>query len=192
MLLDPCHMQTIAALPSSQVFFKLHCMLHLVSEMNTTRVYKRELFGGKDFMHGCCSTQIDLLGEITTCGDACALYSSTKAQNTIDAILSSRHCKCKLSSPIVSLGCDCSTWSALHKHRWENIDTPAYQMLHGRLVMCEAAASKLQNEISAMQAVATRELELACLSTAYTTKALELCNTHLVQSQISYYTSASQ
>ena len=182
-----CDMQNMVALPSSQVFFKLHCMLHLVNEMNSTQVYKKELFGGKECAHGCCSTQIDSLGDVGNCDNTCTLFSNTKAQNTIDAILSSRHCICKVSSPIMSFGCDCSVWSALHKHRWENVDTPLYQTLNKRLEKCSSAATKLQKELLSIKEIATRELELVCHGTDYTSKALEHCNNDMIQFQISHY-----
>lgn len=171
----PCEMAPMAATATSQMFFKLHCILSMISSMNHTHDYNPKLFSNNECGLGCCSTRIDSLGELTDGETTPKLFNRKNAENTIDAILSSRHCKCKFSTPILSIGCDCSQWSALHRHRWENTDTPEYTKLMARLDRCDKEASKMQMHLAAMKEISQQELSATCGNLSYTKESLGQC-----------------
>lgn len=160
-MVSPCVLAAAATLATTRSFFSLHCTLLQIKELEEHSVYSPELFDGRPCGMACATTAMDTIGSDAVSVDN-TLYSAQNAANTIDAIISSHHCRCRIKGSVFSIGCDCTLWAALHEQRWGPTTPSLAVEFQKRLDAAAAAAEAVRADAAVLKQLATYELKHLC------------------------------
>lgn len=132
--------------------------------MLETGRYDPLFFDGKPCGKACASTSLDNIGTLVQdVGGEEMLFSMEKAQNTLEAILASRHCKCRIKTSMFSFLCDCSLWQNLQEEKWGKNEDAA-KAFRETLRKFNEAATRLRAEVQTIVSLSEHELKLLCSS----------------------------
>ena len=160
----PCILASAAVLVNTRAYFGLKCTISRAREMEVTGFYVPALFDQEPCGIACATTDMNTIGTGAV-SEANVLFSSDNAANTVEAIISSHHCRCKYKAVFFNFGCDCSLWSALHQRRWGTTPAePSKIALEFDSVLEKAknAASEKLLQVKTLRQFAEYELSMLC------------------------------
>ena len=159
-----CLLATVVVLTDTKNYYQLECRIERGTSMLDTGVYDPAFFDGKPCGKACASTSLDNIGSVVPTADGdFVLFSMDRAQNTLEAILASRHCKCRIKTSMFSFLCDCSLWQNLQEEKWGKNEHAA-SAFRKPLDGYNAAATALRAQIQTIVSLSEHELKLLCSS----------------------------
>lgn len=159
-----CLLATVVVLTNTRNYYELECRIQRGTAMLETGVYDSLFFDGNACGSACASTSLDNIGTLVPDADGqIRLFSMERAHNTLEAILASRHCKCRIKTSMFSFLCDCSLWQNLQEEKWGK-NQHAANGFRATLAKYDAAATKLRTQIETIVSLAEHELQLLCSS----------------------------
>jgi hypothetical protein len=159
-----CLLATVVVLTETRNYYELECRIERGTAILETGVYDPLFFDGKPCGDACASTSLDNIGTVAPdAGGQSMLFTMERAQNTLEAILASRHCKCRIKTSMFSFLCDCSLWQNLQEEKWGKNERAAAPF-RATLQKFNDAATKLRHEVETIVALSEHELKLLCSS----------------------------
>lgn len=159
-MLHPCTVVLSAVLEPTRQYYMLQCTLSRIEDVTTKNIYYPELFSGTPCGDACAATDLEGIGTGLS-SDQNILYSDENAQNTVSAIVTYQHCRCKVKAKIISLFCDCTLWEALRAAR-DGRPSPLYTEFEARLQKSRTEVKAVRNRVKALQQLAVHELFVLC------------------------------